>query len=91
MNSSFRAHGQGHRKGDSAAHPIEPRWRLLAALLLLALRNPQRSALQAAVKPEACLLRAVQVCAGTPGAAALSLASALHRNPLGRVQLRFPG
>ena len=33
-------------------------------------------ALQAAVKPEACLLRAVQVCAGTPGAAMLSLASA---------------
>jgi len=47
--------------------------------------------LQAPVKPEACLLRAVQVCAGTPGAAALSLASAPHRRALGRVQLRFPG
>jgi len=42
MNSSFRARQQGHLKGDNAPHPIEPRWRLLAALLLLALRSPQR-------------------------------------------------
>jgi len=42
MNSSFRAHEECHLKGDGASHPIEPRWRLLAALLLLALRSPQR-------------------------------------------------
>ena len=42
MNSSFRAHEQGHLKGDSATHPIEPRWRTLAALLLLAGSSPQR-------------------------------------------------
>ena len=42
MNSSFCAHQQGHLKGDNATHPIEPRWRLLAALLLLARRSPQR-------------------------------------------------
>jgi len=148
MNSSFLAHGQGHLKGSNATHPIEPRWRTPAALLLLAGRSPQRNqpcrpqssqrlaffalsrrarahlepqrspcrpqssqrlaffalskcarahlepqrlALQAAVKPEACLLRAVQVCAGTLGAAALSPVSASHRSPIGRVQLRFPG
>ena len=39
MNSSFCTHGQGHLKGDNAPHPIGPRWRLLAALLLLALRS----------------------------------------------------
>ena len=43
MHFSFRAHGQGHLKGDSATHPVEPRWRLLAALLLLKCRSPQRS------------------------------------------------
>jgi len=42
MNSSFCAHQQGHLKGDNAPHPIEPRWRTPAALLLLALRGPQR-------------------------------------------------
>jgi len=42
MNVGFRAYEQGHLKGDNATHPIEPRWRTLAALLLLALRSPQR-------------------------------------------------
>ena len=42
MNSSFCAHQQGHLNGDNAPHPIEPRWRLLAALLLLAARSPRR-------------------------------------------------
>ena len=42
MNSSFRAHQQGHLNGDNATHPTEPRWRTPAALLLLALRSPQR-------------------------------------------------
>ena len=41
MNSSFCAHQQGHLNGDHAAHPIKPRWRMPAALLLLALRSPQ--------------------------------------------------
>jgi len=35
-------HGQGHLQGDNAAHPIAPRWRLLAALLLVAGRSWQR-------------------------------------------------
>ena len=42
MNSRFRAHEQGHLKGDNSTHPIEPRWRTPAALLLLALRISQR-------------------------------------------------
>ena len=42
MHSNICAHGQGHLKGENATHPIGPRWRLLAALLLLALRSPQR-------------------------------------------------
>jgi len=42
MNSSFRAHGQGHLNGHNAPHPIEPRWCTPAALLLLALRSRQR-------------------------------------------------
>ena len=42
MNSSFHAHEQGHLKGDNATHPIELRWRTLAALLLLAGMSPQR-------------------------------------------------
>ena len=42
MNSSFCAHQQGHLNGDHAPHPMEPRWRTPAALLLLALRSPQR-------------------------------------------------
>ena len=42
MNSSFRAHEQAHFVGDNATHPIEPRWRTLVALLLLAGRSPQR-------------------------------------------------
>jgi len=42
MNSSFSAHQQGHLNGDNATHPIEPRWRTPAALLLLALGSPQR-------------------------------------------------
>jgi len=42
MNSSFRAHGQGHLYGDDAPHPIGPRWRAPAALLLPALSSPQR-------------------------------------------------
>ena len=36
------AHQQGHLNGDNATHPIEPRWRTPAALLLLARRSPQR-------------------------------------------------
>ena len=42
MNSSFCAHRQGHLNSDNAPHPIEPRWRTPAALLLLALRSWQR-------------------------------------------------
>jgi len=42
VNSSFCAHQQGHLNGDNAPHPIEPRWRTPPALLLLALRSPQR-------------------------------------------------
>jgi len=42
MNSSFCTHQQGHLNGDNATHPIEPRWRTPAALLLLAGRSLQR-------------------------------------------------
>jgi len=42
MNSSFCAHQQGHLNGDNAPHPIDLHWRTPAALLLLALRSPQR-------------------------------------------------
>ena len=42
MNSGFRTPEQAHVVGDNAAHPIEPRWRTLAALLLLAGSSPQR-------------------------------------------------
>jgi len=42
MNSGFRTHDHLHHSGDSATHPIEPRWRTLAALLLLAGMSPQR-------------------------------------------------
>ena len=42
MNSSFCARQQGHLNGDNATHPIEPRWRTPAALLLLAGSSPQR-------------------------------------------------
>ena len=34
--------GQGHLNGDNAPHPIEPRWRTPAALLLLEGRSPPR-------------------------------------------------
>ena len=34
------AHGRGHQTGESATHPIEPPWRTLAALLLLAGGEP---------------------------------------------------
>ena len=40
MNSSFCAHQQGQLDGDNAPHPIEPRWRTSAALLLLAGGSP---------------------------------------------------
>ena len=42
MNSSFCAHQQGHLNGDNAPHPIDLHWHTPAALLLLALRSPQR-------------------------------------------------
>ena len=37
------AHEQVHHSGDSATHPIEPPWRTLAALLLLAGGEPASS------------------------------------------------
>ena len=42
MNSSFCAHQQGHLNGGNAPHPIEPRWRTPAALLLLEGRSSPR-------------------------------------------------
>ncbi len=42
MNSGFLTHDHLHLLGDSATHPIEPRWRTLAALRLLAGMSPQR-------------------------------------------------
>ncbi|WP_332775503.1 hypothetical protein, partial [Polaromonas sp.] len=36
MNTYLFAHARVHFLGDSATHPIEPPWRALAALLLLA-------------------------------------------------------
>ena len=37
------AHGRDHQTGGSATHPIEPPWRTLAALLLLAGGEPASS------------------------------------------------
>ena len=37
------AHGRDHQTGESATHPIEPPWRTLAALLLLAGSEPASS------------------------------------------------
>ena len=37
------AHSQGHQAGESATHPIEPPWRTLAVLLLLAGDEPASS------------------------------------------------
>ena len=42
MDSGFWAHDHLHLLGDSATHPIEPRWRTLAVLRLLAGMSPQR-------------------------------------------------
>ena len=42
MNADFCTHEHRHHWGDSTTHPIEPRHGLLAALLLLAGRSPQR-------------------------------------------------
>ena len=46
MNIEIHRHAYPHRMGESAAHPIEPRWGTLAALLLVAGRSqPPRRAL----------------------------------------------
>jgi hypothetical protein len=42
MNIEFCGHGELHLLGESATHPIEPRYGVLAALLLLAAMRPQR-------------------------------------------------
>ncbi len=34
MNTNMIGHDQAHLMGESATHPIEPPWRVLAALLL---------------------------------------------------------
>jgi hypothetical protein len=48
MNTDIVAHQSPHRMGESATHPIEPRWGTLAALLLLAgISPPRRLALPA--------------------------------------------
>lgn len=42
MNTNMIGHDQAHLMGESATHPIEPPWRVLAALLLLADTNQRR-------------------------------------------------
>jgi len=42
MNAEFPSHDNLHLVGDTATHPIEPRYGTLAALLLLAGTSPQR-------------------------------------------------
>ena len=92
MNASFRAHEQGHLKGDNATHPIEPRWRLLAALLPLALTSPQRRQPCRPQSSQRLAFFALSKCARAHlEPQPLSFASAPHRSPLGRVQLRLPG
>ena len=48
MNADEFGHKDFHLLGDSAAHPIEQRWRSLAALLVRAgMSSPRRHALPA--------------------------------------------
>jgi len=42
MTTHLLTHARVFLSGDSATHPIEPPWRALAALLLLAGISPQR-------------------------------------------------
>ncbi len=42
MNADVLIHDNHHLQGDSATHPIAPRYGTLAALLLLAGMSPQR-------------------------------------------------
>ena len=42
MDAEIRCHNHRHLLGESATHPIEPRYGTLAALLRLAGRSPQR-------------------------------------------------
>ena len=92
MDSEIRSHDHPHLLGESATHPIEPRCGTLAALLRLALHEPAAlSPLQGAAQSQPEPVGAVHWHAGARGAAALTLASAPHHGPLGRVQLPFPG
>ena len=92
MDTEISSHHHPHRLGQSATHPIEPRCGTLAALLRLALHEPAAlSPLQGAAQSQPEPVRAVHWHAGANGAAALTLASAPHHGPLGRVQLPFLG
>ena len=53
MNIRLFTHANTHLLGDSATHPIEPPWRALAALLLLAGIGPQRRAQRRAAPEQA--------------------------------------
>ena len=51
------AHGRDHQTGGSATHPIEPPWRTLAALLLLAGGEPASSSRLASARHDGPLGR----------------------------------
>ena len=92
MDTEILTHDNPHLLGERATHPIEPRYGTLAALLRLALHEPAALCpLQGAAQSQPEPVGAVHWHAGARGAAALTLASAPHHGPLGRVQLPFPG
>ena len=80
MRCGFRSHDHLHLMGDSATRPIEPHWRTLAGLQAVFLSQGTEALACARHKQSSGLF-----------VFGLGLASAPHRGPLGRVQLRFLG
>ena len=60
MRIQFFAHDGLHLLGESATHPIEPRWRTLAALFLLVGMKPTASS-RLAIAPHRSPLGRVQL------------------------------
>jgi len=86
-DAGVHCHSALHLLGGSAARPIEPRWRTLAVLL----RQGGDAMACARRKQSAGLSVSGLSLAGGYARSSLRRASAPHRSPLGRVQLRFPG
>ena len=87
VNVDVCHHDEAHLMGDTATRPIEPRWRTLAVLL----RQGGDALACARHKQSSGLFVSGHSLAGGYPASSLRLASAPHRSPLGRVQLRFRG